>query len=396
MNYLQLDENGVKNILIDSKFFNRNEDLSIEEIGDGNINMVFRVTGVSKSLIVKQAYPYVRTAGKSWPLNTRRSVIEADTLEVQSRISPGLVPEIYLRNNDLAVIVMEDLSHLGIMRTGMNEMKEYPNFTNHISTFLANQLFFTSDIYLNSEAKKKNVVQFYNYELCKITEDLIFTDPYYYAKRNKINPELKSYLKNDFWQNNNLKLEIAKLKYKFLSEAQCLLHGDLHTGSIFADDKETKVFDAEFAFYGPSGFDIGLLIGNIFINYFSWNGMDIPSEKIFQYQKYLLCMISEIYSKFENKFIKNWENNIQDISFKSKNYIDYYFKNIFIDSLGFASAEMIRRMHGFAHNIDIDRIQNLKTRSLIQVQVLKTASELMVKRYDFENILEVIDFIINN
>ena len=33
-----------------------------------------------------------------------------------------------------------------------------------------------------------------------------------------------------------------------------LIHGDLHTGSIFINEESTKVFDPEFCFYGPMGY----------------------------------------------------------------------------------------------------------------------------------------------
>ena len=41
-----------------------------QEVGDGNLNLVFKIfdaQGVSR-IIVKQALPYVRCVGESWPL----------------------------------------------------------------------------------------------------------------------------------------------------------------------------------------------------------------------------------------------------------------------------------------------------------------------------------------
>ena len=43
--------------------------LQADEIGDGNLNLVFKIRdaqGISR-LIVKQALPYVRCVGESWP-----------------------------------------------------------------------------------------------------------------------------------------------------------------------------------------------------------------------------------------------------------------------------------------------------------------------------------------
>ncbi|MBV9318246.1 MAG: S-methyl-5-thioribose kinase, partial [Gammaproteobacteria bacterium] len=40
----------------------------VREVGDGNLNLVFIVDGPSASVCVKQALPYVRVAGSSWPM----------------------------------------------------------------------------------------------------------------------------------------------------------------------------------------------------------------------------------------------------------------------------------------------------------------------------------------
>ena len=62
-----------------------------------------------------------------------------------------------------------------------------------------------------------------------------------------------------------------------MTQSQSLLHGDLHTGSIMVSKNETKIIDPEFAFYGPMGFDIGALIANLLMNYFSQNGHEKES-----------------------------------------------------------------------------------------------------------------------
>ncbi len=156
---------------------------------------------------------------------------------------------------------MEDLSGLGVMRAGTIRMKKYPRFADHISTFMANVLFYTSDLHRDPKEKKRLVKEFINPDLCRITEDLIFTDPYYDCPRNNVSSALRPYLERVFWKKSCLRLEASKFKYKFLTAAESLVHGDLHTGSIFADETRTKAFDPEFAFFGPIAFDPGLLIG---------------------------------------------------------------------------------------------------------------------------------------
>ena len=53
----------------------------------------------------------------------------------------------------------------------------------------------------------------------------------------------------------------------FSTNAEALAHGDLHTGSIFVNQTETYIIDGEFAFMGPLGFDLGLLIANLITSY---------------------------------------------------------------------------------------------------------------------------------
>ena len=48
----------------------------VREVGDGNLNLVFIVEGETGAAVVKQALPYVRLVGESWPLPVRRAFFE--------------------------------------------------------------------------------------------------------------------------------------------------------------------------------------------------------------------------------------------------------------------------------------------------------------------------------
>ncbi len=391
-----MNEAAVEEYVKSVGLFSADAELVTKEVGDGNLNVVFIVKEdkIGKSLVVKQALPYVRVVGESWPLTIERTKFEANALEIHSKLAEEFVPKIYHRNDDLAIIIMEDLSHLGLMRHGMIQMKKYPKFAEHISTFLADTLFYTSDLYLSSEEKKKMIAQFINTELCKITEDLVFTDPYFDAESNNINPNLRPYLEEVFWKKPQLRLEAAKLKYKFLTETQSLIHGDLHTGSIFASEEETKAFDTEFAFVGPSAFDVGKVIGNFLINYVSWSGKEDAPEKIKDYRSYLITSINDIYNLFVKKFKANWEKDAKDIITKIEGYQESYLDYMFKDALGFAATVMIRRMHGLAHNLDVDGIEDLEKRKEVQIQILELAEEIMMKRNQFNTIEEVTELVL--
>ncbi|MCD6381835.1 MAG: S-methyl-5-thioribose kinase [Candidatus Aenigmarchaeota archaeon] len=394
MAYKSLNVTGIESYIRDIVFFERHESFHTEEIGDGNLNLVFRVSSKSgKSAIIKQALPYLKVFGDKWPLRLERNKLEAEALKIQNKLAPGLAPKVYLVDEELALTIMEDLSRLGIMRLGTIKMKKYPKFVDHISTFLTNMILYTSDFFMAPLEKKKLVKKFTNPDLCKITEDLIFTDPYYDCPRNNVNPALRPYLESKFWKREYLWREASKLKYNFLTHAESLIHGDLHTGSIFVSETETKVFDAEFACFGPSAFDPGLLIGNILINYVSWDGKDQPLKAIRDYRTYLLNTIEGIYEEFIRKFTEKYKEEVRDISFRNMSYLETYLEEFFLDMIGYAATAMIRRMHGLAHNIDVDGIEDLKRRSEVQISILELATSSMMSRYKFKSIRDVTSYI---
>ena len=91
----------------------------IREVGDGNLNLVFIVEGPAGGLVVKQALPYVRLVGESWPLPLERSWFEYSALVEQARHAPGLTPKVFHFDRAQAMIVMEYLSPHVIMRKGL-------------------------------------------------------------------------------------------------------------------------------------------------------------------------------------------------------------------------------------------------------------------------------------
>jgi 5-methylthioribose kinase len=191
---------------------------SVAEVGDGNLNLVFKVRGASSGVAVKQALPYVRLVGESWPLPLSRSHYEFLALTEQGRLVPDLVPQIFYHDESLAVIFMDLLEPHIILRRGMIEARRYENFADHISTFMARTLYLTSDMAVTADRKKALIGSFAgNTALCKITEDLIFTEPYMIAANNRwTSPHLDG-LAAEFRGDNELKGAVSRLKLKFMS-----------------------------------------------------------------------------------------------------------------------------------------------------------------------------------
>ncbi|MDQ0896966.1 MULTISPECIES: S-methyl-5-thioribose kinase [unclassified Paenibacillus] len=347
--------------------FQPSSDLTSHEIGDGNLNLVFRIseTATGKSIILKQALPYAKVVGESWPLTLDRARIESEALLIEEGLNPDLVPHVYAYDADLALTVMEDLSDHVIMRRGLIEGNQYPLFAEHIGRFLANTLFFTSDLGKNQQEKKIQQGRFINPELCKITEDLIFDDPYRDAETNNFEAHIRD-AAEQLWADSELHFEVAILRNKFLTSAQALLHGDLHTGSIFIKPDSTKVIDPEFAYYGPMGFDIGAVLANLLLNFAAQEGWSKDSESRASYRAYLLQTVKDVWTHFETKFRTLWNEHGVDRVFQTPGYQNYFLANLLQDTVGFAGAKMVRRIVGLAHVADIDKIEDAAARERAQ------------------------------
>jgi 5-methylthioribose kinase len=365
-----------------------NAKLEAEELSDGNLNFVFRVFesgNWSKSILIKQAVPYLRVAGESWKLSPTRAGFEARALALEHQFAPGFVPVPYWFDEVMFVNAMEDLRVHEVMRKPMVTRVRFKNLGTTIGDFLAKTLFGTSDFGMEAKQKKVLMTQFANTELCEITEDLIFTEPFEpvllggKTNRNQFDPGIKPALEK-LQADLELKSIVAKLKYRFMTSSQALLHGDLHTGSIMATQPDEnhnaniRVIDPEFAFFGPIGFDVGLFVANLFLNASAQHGHASDTNSRDAYRSYLLQQYRFCWEHFELGFRAQLEHS-NSISWRSKLFQDELMLEILRDTTGFAGCEMIRRSVGFAHVFDVDSIQDNQKR----VKVLEMNLEIGVK-----------------
>lgn len=371
--------------------FPENADLQVREIGDGNLNLVFHIkdSRSGASVIMKQSLPYAKVVGESWPLTLDRARIESEALLLQESLCPGLVPHVYAFDQELALTVMEDLSDHIIMRKGLIEGNRYPLFAEHVGKFMAHTLFYTSDLGMNQQAKKQQVKRFVNPELCKITEDLIFDDPYTDSSNNNYNPLIREEVEK-LWRDEELHLEVALLRESFLTHAEALLHGDLHTGSIFITPESTKMIDPEFAYYGPMGFDIGAVVANLLLNYAGQEGWIKDAGQRSEFRQYLLDTVRDVWGHFSRNFVQLWERDNVDRMARTPGYRDLYMKKILRDTIGFAGCKMVRRIVGLAHVADIDTIADPQVRAHAETIALNIGKALIKLNRKAESIEEVI------
>lgn len=385
------------------------KDWNISEVGDGNLNLVFIVEGQLKSIIVKQALPYVRAAGEGWPLSLKRAFFEYSVLEIEAKYATNkLVPNLYFYDPSMAIFAMDYLQPHVILRKELILGKIFQNLSTDIGIFLAKTLFHTSDLGMDGKSKKELVSKFsLNDELCKITEDLIFTEPYYDAKRNNwTSPYLDNDV-HDIWQDMEMIKVAMEYKFKFMTESQALLHGDLHSGSIMVTDLDTKVIDPEFGFMGPMAFDIGNYMGNLFFAYFARPGLSANKSNNLIFQEWIIAQMQITWDTFETHFKELWSNKSVGDAFPNEIYSsdrgkvllldsqNKFMSTLFNDSLVNAGLEMNRRIIGFAGVADFEEITDIKVRAECERKTLKLARELIVNSQKFK-CFDSIKQIINN
>ncbi|WNB90659.1 S-methyl-5-thioribose kinase [Bacillus sp. NEB1478] len=394
--YEPLTELNVIEVIRDLNYFlpEHENELVVNEIGDGNLNLVFHIKHPStkKSLIVKQALPYAKVVGESWPLTLDRARIESDALRAKGESVPHLVPQVYHTDRTLAVTVMEDLSDHTILRKALIEGNTYSQLAEDIGTFTANTAFYSSDFYLHPFKKKEQVAKFINPELCKITEDLVFTDPFFDHDTNDFPNELSTNVKK-LWNDNELLRNVSQLRYSFLTRSEVLLHGDLHTGSIFVTADSTKIIDPEFAFYGPAGFDLGHFLANLALNYLSQNAHAKEPFNREALQNYLLETIQKTWDTYEKTFSDLWHEKAEGPFSKTSGVLKDFIRQTFQDSIGFAGCEIIRRTIGLAHVADLDSIENKEVELFYKKKALELGSQLIKKRSNFTSITQLTDWI---
>jgi 5-methylthioribose kinase len=382
----------------------RSENWQIREVGDGNLNLVFIVEGPEGSVCVKQALPYVRAAGPSWPMSPERIFFEQSYYKAVAPHVGGLIPHIYHYDAELYCLVMERLSPHIILRHGLIAGHRYPTIARDIAEYVARACFFTSDFAWPFERKMQGMALFAaNTALVRITVDLIFADPYRESERNRHTaPELDrlvAKLRGDA----ELKVAAARYGQKFLNQPEALVHGDLHSGSVMVTDTDTRVIDPEFAFYGPIGFDLGAVFGNLLLSWYSQPGHATAADDRVAYQRWILEQTKIFWETFRSRFLALWAEHANGDAFPVSLFTgpadaatlqrarSTYVDSIFDDMLGFGACKMIRRILGFAHVIDFDRIEDRAGRASCEAHALDMARQLLTHPEQFRSVDDVID-----
>jgi 5-methylthioribose kinase len=369
----------------------------IREVSDGNLNVVYIVTGPAGGVCVKQSLPYVRVAGESWPMPLERAYFEQLYLRASEPHVSGLAPALLHYDPERFAFAMELLTEHMTLRNGLIAGKRYPTAARRVAEYVARRAFATSVLAEPFEQVYERLAAFsHNQALLRITVDLIFTHPYVINERNRwTTPQLDDVVAR-LRADSALKAAVGALGQRFLTAQEALLHGDLHTGSVMVCATDTRIIDAEFAAYGPIGFDLGLFVANLLMAYFSQPGHESRPGERTEHAHWILGQVSEFWTEFVRHYDALWSAGRTGDGYPSAFFTTdedqrafaleraRRFDELLADTLGFAGAEIIRRIVGFAHNRDFESIENPQLRATLEQRALACARTLILQARSFK------------
>ncbi|XP_045213350.2 methylthioribose kinase-like [Mercenaria mercenaria] len=318
--------------------FNDSEETYVEEIGDGNLNVVLRVyTHDGHSIIVKHSVPYIKCLGEGYPLGVERIDAEYKALVKFHQLSPGCVPQPYAFNKQHNAVFMEDLEGYQILReslmNGQFDMKVAENLGHslaivHRETHIGK---------IGEEAIEKLYQHLDNSAMVNLTAEYVFTRPFSRAdETNKCSPEVSKQLKLVYGDEQVLSTA-SEMRQIFTEKRECLIHGDLHAGSVMVKGTDTRMFDIEFCTVGPAAFDLGVVVANFIFNYHRHMSIeeDNDSHRVFAHKMVDACKL----------FVNTYLEHMTERSGDREDYVN----NLLSETAGFAGCEIIRRSIGAAH-----------------------------------------------
>ena len=346
------------------RMFESEMDLRIEDIGDGNLNTVYRVSDAARperSVVLKHAPPYIKILGPEYPLSIERLTYESRALDIYNQFARGTVPELYYFDAETAVIAMEDLRDAQVLRADLIAGRVDTGIAEQIGRFMGIVHSRTYIENLDSTAVQHYRQQFANTTMQSITADYVFTFPYTEHETNFWTPGLEPDVQRLKADTDFLR-QAAYLKQIFLTAQQAVTHGDLHTGSVLVQNNTAKVIDAEFAFYGPVGFDLGLYWANYLLSYFSHRDT------------------LDVQSALKTAIAKTWHTYTLEFRTVDATLKEQTLQQIFHEAVGFAGLEMLRRLIGAAHVKDIEGIADIPKKLRVERATLQFGATL-VKQY---------------
>ncbi len=373
---------------------------AVAALAGGNLNNIFAVRGPTGSVCTKQSLPYMRLLGQDAPMPLNRIIFEQRTLAEHARHAPRRMPQVYHFDRDLCLVVMEYLAPHVELRQALIDGYPLPHVAGHLGDYIAHVLFNTSDLALPSATRRSQAASMAgNAGMYKFIEDLTFVEPYMLHPRNAWNAPYLDDVAALIRDDAALKPAVGRLKRRYMTAGEALLHGDLHTGSVMVSDGDTRIIDFELSAYGPMGYDLGILFGHFLLNYFGQDGSEDPGREARQTSA--LTMIEQVWARFCSTFTGLWQSartgdaypadwfDRQTGTAAQDTALTALLVDVFADALGFAGTEMIRRILNLGQVADLQSIADPERRAPCERRAVLFARDLILGAHSLHQITQV-------
>lgn len=364
-----------------------------EAEGQGFINFMYKVKGDGFSLIVKQGLAKPRLEEMTITLPLERNQIEYESFRLRYSIVPQYVPKPYFQDNENHIFVMEDVSRLRIVRFIWNEDKILPKFAEQIGEFIAASSFYSSEFYLSREDFRNLRNGFTNTKMRRILEDWIFLRKHDLGESEECKP-FSEWFDIDF--DDELKEACYELRRHYMSHEEALIHSDLHTSNIFADENEVKVIDMEYTFAGPISFDLGYLLFNVIGQYCA--SAFRPYKDFEQRNNFRISMLDTltgVVDSFQRHFKEYWKQDAKpEYQDAPESFLDHFLEQMIPELIGYAGIVNMYRLTSTHDYPDFDTIKDDTQRINAKKLCLIISRKMLLDRNEFSSMQDLVDVIL--
>jgi 5-methylthioribose kinase len=260
------DVAGLQVYLVERGFAQAGEAITAELAGEGNMNCVVRVRLPTRSLILKQARPWVEKY-PSIAAPVERAASEARFYRFATRdpLVAAMMPRLLHFDEGAALLVVEDLGTAASLldcyqgsrvfnRSQLNELAQYA-FALHRLVVPPNE----RAAFRNQAMRRLNHEHIFDLPLRR---DGALSD-----MLERITPGLDR-VADDFRRDSRFCDIVEELGQRYLQqEGPSLIHGDLFPGSLLQTASgQLCIIDPEFSFCGDPEFDIGVFYAHLLLS----------------------------------------------------------------------------------------------------------------------------------
>ena len=143
-------------------------------------------------------------------------------------------------------------------------------------------------------------------------------------------------------------------------------------------------------------------MGNLLLSWYSQPGHATAADDRKAMQAWILEQVTIFWETFRDRFLALWRSNANGDAYPASMFpapsdVPFlegarraYVDSLFADMLGFGACKMIRRILGFAHNIDFEWIKDQDRRGAAETGALLMARTLLTHPEQFHSITDVV------